>query len=534
MSALWDAVGTNARPKTALHLPFEGRSVPVTQLLADAERTATVIAGRRRVGILMANGEPWLRGLLACFRIGAAAVPIALPVAFGSSEGYQKHLRRVIEDAELETLLVDGQSAHLLSRLGTLPNVRLDDITEVPEPAGPVGENPADEFAVIQYTSGSTSAPKGVALTADTILAGLAAIADGLGLTETDEIGIWLPLFHDMGLFGMLAHLARGCSVNLWRTTDFLRDTRGWLAGAAASGASVLPMPNFAYQRMVDAVEAGGAPDGLDLSGWRAACNGAEPVRWSTLEAFNRVFGPYGFRPEAMLPCYGMAEATLVVSWATPKDLPWHLTVDRFALAPGDEVARVAPEADNAREVVACGSAAPGIAFRIDAPGAGQVGEVQIRGAAVMGGYLGLPADQQPFTSDGWLRTGDLGFEAEGELFLVGRLKDMAIIRGQNYYAEDVEQIARRVQGFDVRACAALQARAGGFEHLAVLVATPLEGAEAAALTSAVEAAISAELGPGVAFVHPVPVRSIPHTSSGKVRRQAARDLYQKTVKDAS
>ncbi len=534
MNALWDAVSTNARPRTALHLPFEGRSVPAAQLLADAERTATVIADQRRVGILMANGEPWLRGLLACFRIGAAAVPIALPVAFGSNEGYQKHLRRIVEDAELETLLVDGQSPRLLSRLATLPNVRLVDITEVPGPAGPVGKNPTDEFAVIQYTSGSTSAPKGVALTADNVLAGLAAIADGLGLTDADEIGIWSPLFHDMSLFGLLSHLARGYSVHLWRTTDFIRDTRRWLASAAASGVSVLPMPNFAYQRIVDAVEADGAPDGLDMSRWRLACNGSEPVQWSTLEAFNRVFGPCGFRPEAMLPCYGMAEATLVISLATLKDTPWHLTVDRFALAPGDEVVRVAPDADNARKVVACGPAAPGIALRIDAPGAGQVGEVQIRGAAVMGGYLGLPADQQPFTSDGWLRTGDLGFEAEGELFLVGRVKDMAVIRGQNYYAEDVEQIARHVQGFDIRVCAAIQAGDGDFEHIAVLVETPLEGAQATALTNAVEAAIAAELGPAVAFVHPVPVRSIPRTSSGKVRRQAARDLYQKTVKDAS
>ncbi|SBW25075.1 AMP-dependent synthetase/ligase [Candidatus Protofrankia californiensis] len=119
-------------------------------------------------------------------------------------------------------------------------------------------------------------------------------------------------------------------------------------------------------------------------------------------------------------------------------------------------------------------------------------------------------------------------------MFLVGRVKDMAVIRGQNYYAEDVEQIARHVQGFDIRVCAALQAGDGDFEHIAVLVETPLEGAHATALTNAVEAAIAAELGPAVAFVHPVPVRSIPRTSSGKVRRQAARDLYQKTVKDAS
>ena len=534
MNAIWEAISTNARPKTALHLPFEGRSVPVAQLLAEAERTATVIAGQRRVGILMANGEPWVRGLLACFRIGAAAVPIALPVAFGGSEGYRRHLRRIVEDAGLEILLVDGQSRRLLGRLGTLPNVRLVDITQVPEPAGPLGANPTDEFAVIQYTSGSTSAPKGVALTADNVLAGLATIADGLSLTDADEVGVWLPLFHDMGLFGMLSHLYRGYSVNLWRTTDFIRDIRKWLVSAAASGASVFPMPNFAYQLMVDAVEAGGVPDGLDLSRWRVNCNGAEPVQWSTLEAFNRVFGPYGFRPEAMIPCYGMAEATLVVSWATPKDLPWQLSVDRFTLAPGDEVVRVAPDAGNARTVVACGPAAPGVEFRIDAPVDGRVGEVQIRGAGVMGGYLGLPADQQPFTADGWLRTGDLGFAAEGELFLVGRRTEMAIIRGQNYYAGDVETIARRTPGFDIGACVALQAGDGDGEHLAVLVETPLEGAQAIALSNAVEAAIAAELGPAVAFVRPVPVRSIQHTSSGKVRRQAARDLYQQTVKGAS
>ncbi len=404
MNALWAAVSTNARPRTVLHLPSEGRSVPVTRLLADAERTATLIAGQRRVGILMANGEPWLRGLIACFRAGAAAVPIALPVAFGGSEGYQRHLRRIVEDAELAALLVDEQSARLLGRLAAPPDVRLVDITRMPAPAGPAGlvgppgqiepagpadENPADEFAVIQYTSGSTSAPKGVALTADNVLAGLAAIDGGLGLTDADEIGIWSPLFHDMSLFGTLAHLARGCSVHLWRTTDFIRDTRGWLAAAAASGATVLPMPNFAYQRLVDAVEAGGVPDGLDLSGWRLACNGSEPVQWSTLEAFNRVFGPCGFRPEAMLPSYGMAEATLVISLAALGERPWQLSVDRFALAPGDRVVHVTPGAAGARQVVSCGSAAPGIAVRVDAAASGRVGEVQVRGPAVMSGYLG-------------------------------------------------------------------------------------------------------------------------------------------------
>lgn len=524
-----------AGPRSVLHLPYEGRSVPVTQLLADAERTASAIAGEHRVGILMANGEPWLRGLLACFRVGAAAVPIALPIAFGGGESYESHLRRVVEDAGLRLLLVDDQSAALLSRLGTLPGVELVDITEVPAAAGPLPAGAGDEYAVIQYTSGSTSAPKGVALTAFNILAGLESIADSLELTEDDEVGIWLPLFHDMGLFGALTHLTRGYPVHLWRTTDFIRDTRKWLASAAATGSTVLPMPNFAYQRMVDVVEADGVPDRLDLSRWRITCNGAEPVQWSTLESFNRVFGPYGYRPEAMLPCYGMAEATLVVTWAAPKEHPWHVTVDRFALAPGDAVVPVAPDAGaRARAVVAVGRAAPGMEYRIDAPDAGRVGEVQIRGAAVMGGYLGLAPEQQAFTADGWLRTGDLGFEYDGELFIAGRLKDMAIIRGQNYYAEDVEQIAMRAAKADVRACAAVEVRDGDAEHLALLVETAAEGAEAGALARALEAAVAAELGPGVAVVHPVPVRSIPRTSSGKVRRQAAKDLYRKAVGDAS
>ena len=482
----------------------------------------------------MANGEPWLRGLLACFRVGAAAVPIALPIAFGGGEGYGNHLRRVVEDAGLRTLLVDNQSEALLKRLGTLPGVELVNITEVPAPAGPLPDSPGDEYAVIQYTSGSTSAPKGVALTAFNVLAGLESIADSLELTEDDEAGIWLPLFHDMGLVSALTQLTRGYPIHLWRTTDFIRDTRTWLAGAAATDVTVLPMPNFAYQRLVDVVEADGVPDGLDLSRWRITCNGAEPVQWSTLNAFNRVFGPYGYRPEAMLPCYGMAEATLVVTWAAPKELPWHLTVDRFALAPGDAVVRVAPDADTARAVVAVGPAAPGMEFRIDAAAAGRVGEVQIRGAAVMDGYLGLAPEQQPFTADGWLRTGDLGFEHDGELFIVGRLKDMAIIRGQNYYAEDVEQVARRAGGPGVRACAAVEVRDGDVEHLALLVETAAEGAEAATLARALEEAVAAELGPGVAVVHPVPVRSIPYTSSGKVRRRAAKDLYQQIAGDAS
>ncbi|WP_067822019.1 AMP-binding protein [Nocardia inohanensis] len=534
---LWDEIDRAVQPRTVLHLPAAGHEIPVTRILRDAELTAAALDGDRRVGLLLANGEPWVRGLLACLRAEAAAVPIALPGALGGA-AYVRQVRRIAVDAELDTLLVDDTGLRLLRRLEVdLPGVRILDITEPgdPRPTDSPGaqRNRArrDRYAVIQYTSGSTSAPKGVALTADNIMAGLDVIATAAAWDVTDCMGLWLPLFHDMGLFATLTGLVRGNPVCLWRPSDFVRDPGRWLRECAGSPTTAVPMPNFAYHLLASAFPDGVPPE-LDLSRWRLAFNGAEPVRRPVLEEFTKTFAPSGFRAEAMRPCYGMAEATLMVTCARQGEPVRTVIVDRFRLGPGDQP-RTVPEFDPvARTVVSAGRAVGEMRWRISEPG--RVGEVEISGAPVMGGYLGVPETAQPFTADGWLRTGDLGFERDGELYLVGRVKDMMILHGQNYYAEDVEDIVGGLPGLDGVRCAAIGVDDAGAEHIAVLLETSLDPEAAADLAATVEAAIRAALGPQLARVYPVAPKTIPYTSSGKVRRRAARDICRRLTEEGA
>jgi fatty-acyl-CoA synthase len=540
---LWTMFCRAVRADTYLRVPLAGRSVPVDLLLAQAERTATQVLQAlgtdrlpRRIGVVMANGEPWVRSILAIFRLGVAAVPLALPNAFGSLDRYLHHLFRVASDAQLDVILVDESIRRILPQVrAALPGMAFVDVTDAPaQPASrdlPGAVDPG-QMAVLQYTSGSTSEPKGVMLTQANVVAGLDSLADGVAWTVDDSMAVWLPLFHDMGLFLTLSALSRGSSVHLWRPGDFIRRTRNWLESFGASRATAAPAPNFAYERLTDVVRQGGVPDGLDLSAWRIAYNGAESVHLRTIEEFQTTFGPYGFRPATMFPCYGLAEATLVVTFPVPGAPPRHRFLNRFSLDPGRPVRDVPAGNAEARAVVSVGRVVPGLRMRIaldDRPVADNVvGEVQIRGPAVTSGYLGRPADAQPFTVSGWLRTGDAAFTDGGDLFLVGRIKEMVIVRGQNFYPEDVEDLVRATPGVDRRHCAALGVRVDDRELMLVLLESSLAGRAAEELAARVRTEIVSRLGLDAVEVLTLRPGAIPFTSSGKVRRRAARQLYER------
>ena len=537
MAHLWNVIAGAARADTALtHASPGGCRVLITDLLEQAEHTAGQLLGAlggrapRRVGVLMANGEPWVRGMLAASRLDAAIVPLPLPVAFAGPEAYIRHLQRIAQDAEFEAVVVDASLRRAITaRIAReLPDVSFIDITERSSAAAPppvaAGD---DELAVIQYTSGSTSAPKGVTLTHRNLGHGLASVVGGLGLTQDEVFGLWVPLFHDMGLFCMLASFSCGGSACLWRPADFVRRPLDWLHAFARSGASTLAAPNFSYDLLVSAARSD-PPASLDLSGWRQACNGAEPVQRRTLEAFQDTFGRYGLREGTLNPVYGMAEATLVVSAPDPR-APWtSVLVDRDRLGVGDHVRVLdgSGPATAGRAVVSCGAAVPGLELRIaDADArvlpAGIVGEVQITGPAVTHGYLHPPAQGQPFTADGWLRTGDLAFLLNGELYITGRRKDMITVRGQNHYAEDVEEIVRAVPGAGGRRSAAVAWTEDGTERIAVLIETSLDPDAFAVVAAAARDRIMAHLGLEAVDIIPVPPTTIPFTTSGKVKRGA-------------
>ncbi|GAA2515842.1 AMP-binding protein [Streptomyces longisporus] len=541
MTHLWHELVRGLREDTRLHTPSRSEEpVSGAALFARAERTAGAVlaecGGRapRRVGLLMANGEPWVRGLLATLRLDAAAVPLALPVAFGGADAYAAHVRRIADDASLDAMLVDGSlGGRIVSRVaGAVPDVPFIDIAE--PPAG-CGELPAPQGggrapAVIQYTSGSTSAPKGVVVSHDNVSAGLDAIEAGTRWTPEDRLGEWLPLFHDMGLFTLLAALRRGSTITLWQPGDFVRRPLQWLAEFAASRSTIMPAPNFFYDYLVAAASKG-IPDGLDLSAWRYGGNGSEPVRRSSLEAFQRTFAPHGLRPQVVQPNYGLAEATLIVSTGVPGSAYRSLEVERSSLSIGDQVKEAAAPGPTTRTVVSCGIPVQGLRLRIgDAEGTpldeGVVGEVQIGGGPVTSGYLGLPAEQQPFTPDGLLRTGDIGFLRDGELYVMGRLKAMAVVRGQNYYAEDVEEVVKSTPGVDRRHCAAFAWDEDGEERMVVIWETKLDADTAAAVGEAIRTRLAEHLGLTAVETLAVSPQTLPFTSSGKVKRSGAADLY--------
>lgn len=540
MRHLWNVLADASASGNCLHEPLRSpQGMPVRHLLDRAERTASDVLAAlgsppRRVGILMDNGEPWLRAALAATRINAAFVPLPRAVGFAGPNAYAEHLLRVTVDAGLDGVLVDASLSRAMGTkiAATLAPVPLVDVTEPVSTAAPPGspDHGDDALAVIQYTSGSTARPKGVTLTHRNVIAGLEAVTGALGWTGDDVFGIWLPLFHDMGLFATLSGLARGSSACLWRPSDFVRRPMDWLASFARSPATVLPAPNFCFDYLVTAVGEAGPPADLDLSRWRIACNGAEQVQRRSLERFGDVFGRCGLAETTLTPVYGLAEATLVVT-APERGRRWHgVSLNRDRLGLGDATEPAPAGAPGARDVVSCGVAAPGISLRVAAADGttyadGTVGEVQITGPAVTRGYLGLPNDLQPFTGDGWLRTGDLAFQFDGELYIVGRLKDMITIRGQNFYAEDVEEIVRSTPGINLARNAAVAWTEGADERMVVLWETALEPAAAAGLAATARERVKRLLGLAAVDVIPVPPATIPQTTSGKIRRQAAGQL---------
>jgi acyl-CoA synthetase (AMP-forming)/AMP-acid ligase II len=519
-----------AQGQTSLGVAETGETWTLAELLARSRAVAHGLHERGAlpgctVGLIVQNDESFLRTLLGVQYAGAVPVPLALPFAFGGLDEFSTHLRRIVQDCDMRYLAVGHQMRRVRGRLAELlPGTTLIDVDELsgngPERA--VRVEP-ESLALLQYTSGSTAAPKGVRLTHRNVAAGLHAITVASEITRADILGAWLPLFHDMGLFSVLSGLAAAGMVWLWQPGSFVRHPAKWLIDFARYRCTLCAAPNFFFDYLNHA--AGEIPDGsLDLSSWRLAYNGAEPVNASTIEQFHQRFAAAGLRVETMYPVYGMAEATLAVTFPTVGQAPHILSVDRAELAGAGRVVPVDRHCDASRLVVGVGHPVPGMRVRIAGAGGQQVGEIQISGTPVTSGYHGLPRDAS-HTADGWLRTGDLGFLLNGELYVVGRIKDMVIVHGINYFAEDAEALVRDVAGVYHQRCAAVPAVADdGAEVLALVVETQLREPERRAeLAHALRARLRTGLGLPT-MVRLVAPHSLPVTSSGKIRRLRVRD----------
>ncbi|HET8660666.1 MAG TPA: AMP-binding protein [Micromonosporaceae bacterium] len=516
-------------------------------LMAAGLWAAGVRAGDR-VGILCRNEPHFVQALFAVSRLGAAACPLPLPATIGSgAEQHTSRLRRIAATAHIRHVVVTERLGALAAHLGTaLPGVRL-------LPAGgllagavgrPVlpGVDPA-AVAVVQFTSGTTQQPRGVRLSHCQVLAGLDAIGAGLDIGPGDRGSIWLPLYHDMGLFGLLSGLLVGAPTTLWSPMSFVRAPGRWLRAFAEERATICPSPNFGYDYLLGAVGPDEAAT-LDLSHWRVALNGSETVAPDSVTAFLDRFAPAGFRPEAMLAAYGLAEATLAVTLPPLDRGPVFDRVDAERLV-REGVVVPAGSGGRVRSLTALGRAVPGMALRITDPATGavlpdeRVGELRIRGASVTSGYLtddpsaaGPAQATRPFAGDGWLRTGDLGYLRRGELFLTGRLKEMIVVRGVNYHPEDVEGVVRAMPGIYRRMCVAFP---GEGESMVLAAETPLtEPDDRGRLAADIATEVRRATGLSGLRVHLLPPRSIPRTTSGKLQRLATRELVDAAPPEAT
>ncbi|CAM5595333.1 Fatty acyl-AMP ligase OS=Streptomyces alboniger OX=132473 GN=CP975_27370 PE=4 SV=1 [Streptomyces alboniger] len=515
--------------------------------------TAAGLAGRSAV-LLYPSGLEFVRTLLGCMYGRVAGAPVQVP----RRRSEVSRLRRIADDAGTSTVLTTTDVIlELAERFGDLPELDGLRLVATDDPrallAGDHTVTAASaapqDIALLQYTSGSTGTPKGVMVSHANFLANVVE-TDALWPCEPRGTVVnWLPLFHDMGmLFGVVLPLWAGIPSYLMAPASFIRRPARWLEAISRFRGTHSAAPSFAYELCVRAAEEGRTTGVGDLSSWRVAVNGAEPVRWSTIRSFTTAFAPYGFDPRAMCPGYGLAENTLKVT-GTPQDRePSVLWLDSDALREG----RAEPcgaSAHGTVPVVGSGHTVAGTRVRIVDPVTrqacpeGRVGEIWITGPCVAGGYRGRPessedtfrarvAEEHGGSGIAHLRSGDLGFLHGGELYVTGRLKDVIIRKGRNHYPQDIELSAERsAPGLQPNCAAAFADDDGDRESLVVVVETDgrvLKSVGARALRKRVYDAVREEQGITPDDVLVVRRGSLPKTSSGKVQRHACRTLYRR------
>ncbi len=500
-----------------------------------------LVAGLRpgdRVAILAHSDGDFLRVFAGCQYAGLIPVPLPLPAPLGGRAGYVEQIRRMIaaigaSAAFGPSFLLDWLAeATTDMSLGFVGNVAdlppLQDQIKLPR-------IDADGIAYLQFSSGSTRFPMGVAVTHDAFIANTAAIArHGMMITPEDRCTTWLPFYHDLGLVGcLLTPIVTQMSIDIIPTQEFARRPIKWLSLIGAHGGTLSFGPTFAYELCMRRARSAPPPADLDLSRWRSAGIGGDMVRPAILRAFAETFAPFGFDAGAFTPSYGMAETTVAVSFHTPGTGLIADTVDLDRLENTGEVVAASDGARRVRSFVECGKVLPGHELQVRGPD-GQplpdlrVGRLFLRGPSMMQGYFGRPEETAAvLSSDGWLDTGDLGYLKAGEIVITGRAKDLIIVNGRNIWPQDIEwSIEREVEGLRTGDAAAFSLDSEDAEQVVVLV-------QCRATTDAAREALRTNVGAVLSGTHGIQCRvvliahnSLPFTSSGKLSRARARQMY--------
>jgi fatty-acyl-CoA synthase len=518
------------------------RAYPYSELRTDALASAgrflaLGINPGDRIALVAETGPEFAACFFGAVYAGAWPVPLPLPTSFGGRESYVDQLSVQLKSSEPSLFLFPAELTDFSKGAAEKSGVIARDwesFADVEPASGELPRADADDICYLQYSSGSTRFPHGVAVTHRALLRNLHAHGIGLEIGQDDRCISWLPWYHDMGLVGcFLSPIAQQFSADYMRTEDFARRPLAWLDMITRNpGTSVSYSPTFGYdicsRRMSSQTR---AEDRFDLSRWRIAGNGADMIRPDVMQSFVDCFAPAGFEASAFCPSYGLAEATLAVSLMPPGE------GIRLELVEENELSGCGPGAEDRpkryRAVVNCGRPVTGMEIEIrDSDGKvlpdRGIGKVFVRGTSVMHSYFrDEESTSAVLSDDGWLDTGDMGYMSKGYIFIVGRAKDMIIINGRNHWPQDIEWAVEQLPGFKSGDIAAFAITGpSGEETPAVLVHCRVSDAkERGRLRDEIRERVRAITGI-TPVVELVPPRTLPRTSSGKLSRTKARNLY--------
>jgi len=494
-----------------------------------AKNIAKDIYAGERVGLAYYNELDFIKSFFAIQLSGGVPVPMAPPRSFSPLKHFVDKVNRICMQSRIRYIFVSERVLDAVSNaFEEEVNLKIVSLASY-ENEGLDGQVkwPLSEIALIQYTSGSVSKPKGVVVTHKNLITNIQSMYSALEMSHSSSGITWLPFYHDMGLIGcLLLPIYAGSDIYIMETEEFVRNPFLWLQALSFYSLAFSPAPNFAYKYCVERISESKS-NKLDLSSWKVAINAAEPVEPSTMRAFSDKFGPVGFDEKAIMPLYGMAEATLGVTFPEVGSGLKTKYINRDQFSRG-KIVVCDRSSTNVKEVVSCGSAIEHVQVCIYSEKLGFankdliLGEICIKGESVCKMYDNDREATLRMFNDGWFKTGDIGFIVEEEIYIVGRNKEIMIINGLNYFANDIENIVQTLDG--VLTAAAAPAESNGAAGVAIFVVTKSRS-DQQYISHKIRFMISNILGLNIDEVVFVTSSMIPRTTSGKIDRLRVKNL---------
>jgi fatty-acyl-CoA synthase len=512
--------------------------VPMDRFVAEARESAARLQALGvepgdKVAILGTTSRPVVQAIVGTWLAGATTIVLPLPMRLGSVDAFVEATRRRVRVAEPRLVVVSEEFAGIADLdAGDIELRRLSEVVSGPAPQYERPPVKPESMAVLQFSSGSTGDPRGVIVTHAMICANLDGAAAVAELHEDDRLMSWLPLYHDMGLIGLLSSaMMYAIDIVIGAPQDFLLRPAAWLEAISEFRATISAAPNSAYALAAKVLARQGTA--FDLSSWRIALNGAEPVDPDVVDRFVEAGKSAGLDPGAPFCAYGLAEATIAATFPEPGTGMAVDVVDVEALELESRALPARPGSGrDSRRLAKLGRPVPSVELRIVdnrgyEVGERTVGEIELRGPAITPGYYNDPEGTAAAFHDGWLKTGDLGYLADGELVVCGRKKDIIIVAGRNLYPQDIERLVETVPGVRPGNTVAFPVQTGTGREGFAIVAETKEADRAHEIAKEAAKAVREFFGMAPVHLAMVPAGALPKTSSGKLQRSLTKSLFE-------